>query len=338
MKIAIIGFPGSGKSTCFRAVTQKTKNESDILDPTKPHIGVVKVRDRRLEKLAKIYHPKQITSAEIQFEDLPGFNLSSIKDIEALMQVLGIFSGRDAVKDVEKMRVEFMLADLEIIDHRLPGLEKELKQEKTREKKLEVDILSRFKDTLLDNSPLSSLQLNPAEEKQIRGYQFLSLKPLCIFGNVDEAKQDRDNIERLEKFCDSNNIKYIEFCAKLEAEILDIEEKERSSFLNEMGIAESARDKAVRLAYDTLNYITFFTVKGDETKAWAVKRGISAIEAAGRIHSDIQKGFIKAEVLNFNELESSGSPYEAKRKGLLRLEGKEYKICDGDIIDFKFNV
>jgi len=338
MKIAIVGFPGCGKSTCFKAITQKAKDEFEAFDPTKPHLGTVKIFDPRLEKLKTLFNPKKLTYAEIVFEDTPGFHIPQIKEIEALTEVVGVFSRPDPVKDVEDMDVEFMLADLEIITRRLPGLEKEMLQEKSREKTLERAALEKCKDFLEGNKPLRALGLGRDEEGAIFGYQFLSRKPLFVLGNIGESGEPTDTVKKLEAECEKKGIKYIEFCAKLEAEIADLEKSEKDAFLKELGIEKPARERVIALAYSALGYITFFTVKGNETKAWPVKNGTTAIEAAGKIHSDIQKGFIKAEVINFNDLDACGSMQEAKKKALLRLEGKEYKIKDGDVIDFRFNV
>ncbi|MGB2706058.1 MAG: DUF933 domain-containing protein [Candidatus Omnitrophota bacterium] len=338
MKIAIIGFPGCGKSTCFKAITQKKKEETETLDPTKPHLAAVKIQDPRLEKIKSIFNPKKLTCAEIVFEDLPGFHIPQIKEVEALMEVLGVFSGRDPIKDIEDMDVEFILADLEIINHRLPGLEKEMKQQDSREKTLEKEALVKCKQFLEANRPLRDLELTGGEKRQIRGFQFLSMKPLFIVGNISESQKSDAAVKKIEDFCKGKNIRCMEFCAKLEAEIADLDESEKTAFMKELGVEETTREKVIKLAYGALCYITFFTVKGNESKAWPVKMGTSAIEAAGRVHSDIQKGFIKAEVINFDDLASCGSMQAAKKKALLKLEGKEYKIRDGDIVDFRFSV
>jgi len=338
MKIAIVGFPGCGKSTCFKAISQKKKDEAESLDPTKPHLGVVKILDPRLDKLKSIFNPKKTTYAEIIFEDLPGFHIPEIKEIEAIIEVLGVFSERDPIKDLESMDLEFMLADLEIITRRLPGLDKEIKQEKTREKLLEKDTLIKCKEVLENNKPLRDLKLTDDEENQIRGFQFLSKKPIFILGNIGENQTTGEAVKRLEGFAKEKGFECIEFCAKLESEIIDLDESERDAFLKELGIDRPAREKVVELAYRALGYITFFTVKGKEARAWPVKKETSAIEAAGKIHSDIQKGFIKADVIAFGDLLACGSISEAKKKGLLKLESKEYKVRDGDVIDFKFNV
>lgn len=357
MKITIVGFPGCGKSTCFKAVTRKKKDEFEALDPTKAHLGAVKIDDPRLEKLKGIFHPKKLTRAEIIFEDLPGFHPSApsgrsgfrptkilgglhipqIKEVEALMEILGLFSKPDPVKGIIDLDTEFMLADSEIIDRRLPGLDKELKQKKSGEKELEREALTKCKECLDNNKPLRILNLSAEEEKAVRGFQFLSKKPIFILGNCGENELSGEGVKKMKDFCGEKGLKCIEFCAKLEAEIADLEENERDAFLSELGMGQSARKRVIELAYNAMEYITFFTVKGDETKAWAIKNGTPAIEAAGKIHSDIQKGFIKAEIVNFNDLITAGSREEAKKKGLLKLQAKEYKIKDGDIVDFRFS-
>lgn len=338
MKIAITGFSGCGKSTCFKAIAQKKKDETEKLDPTKQHLIAVKIEDVRLDKLGAIFKPKKTTHAEIIFVDLPGFHISQIKEMEAVMGVLGMFSGRDPAKDMEDMDIEFMLADLEIINHRLPGIEKELKQDKSAEKQLERGTLIKAREFLEKTMPLRDLALTIDEEKGIRGFQFVSRKPLFFLANISEIGQDGKTTHSIEAVTVKKNFRYAKFCAKLESEIVDLADSERESFLKELDIEKSASQAVIELAYEALGYVTFFTVKGSETKAWPVKKGIKAIEAAGEIHSDIQKGFIKAEVVNIDNLTACGSLAEAKKKAFLRLESKEYIVQDGDVIDFKFNV
>ena len=337
MKIAIVGFPGSGKSTSFRVITQKKEGGTDTPDPSSAHLAPVRISDPRLEKLKSIFRPKKVTPAEIIFEDLPGFHIPNIKDVEAIIEVLGVFSGRDPVKDIEGMDTEFMLADLEIINHRLPGLEKEMKQKRAGEKNLERETLVKCREYLEKGGPLRALKLEPDEEKAIRGFQFLSRKPILVLANTGEGASQKDTGREAEDFCRKKNLKCAAFSAKLEAEIVDLEESERGAFLKELGIEEMAGERVLKLAQKALGYITFFTVKGDETRAWLVRDGIHAIAAAGKIHSDIEKGFIKAEIVNFSGLVSCSSREEARKKGLLKLEAKEYRIKDGDIIDFRFS-
>jgi len=339
MKIAIIGFPGCGKSTCFKAITKKKKEEAQTLDPTKAHLGAVKIPDQRLEKLESVFNPKKLTGSEIIFEDLPGFHVPQIKEVEALVEVLGIFSGRDPVADIENMDAEFILRDLEIINRRLPTLEKELKiPDPPSEKLTERDTLLSYRECLEKNRPLRDLEFKMHPGKEIRGFQFLSLKPIFILVNTDENRKSDDVKKKIEKVCREKKIRYTEFCAKFESEIVDLEEKEQKVFLKEMGFAEGSSERVIKDAYGALGYITFFTVKGSETKAWAIKSGTPAHMAAGKIHSDMEKGFIKAAVIGFDDLIRCGSMHEAKKKGLLKLEGKEYTIRDGDVVDFRFSV
>ena len=338
MKVAIVGFAGSGKSTCFRAITQETAEQAEKFDPTKPRLTTQKISDSRLEKLKTIFNPKRLTPAEIIFEDLPGFHIPQIKDVDSIMEVVGIFSGRDPVRDIEDISLEFMLADLSIIDKRLKSLVNEIMQEKTSEKLLERETLLKCKEVLEKNTPLKYTEFTPLEEKAIRGFQFLSKKPLFIVANTSETKESAEFLPVLARFCEEKKLKVVEVDAKLEAEIAELDEEEKKEFLNGSGSGKRARERVIEAASRGLGYVTFFTAKGNETKAWLVKHPTQAIEAAGKIHTDIERGFIKAEVINFEDLASCGSIPEARKKGLLKLEAKEYIIRDGDIIDFKFNV
>lgn len=338
MKVAIVGFAGSGKSTCFRAIMQETEEKAEKLDPTKPHLGTQKVFDGRLEKLKSIFNPKRLTRAEILFEDLPGFHIPQIKDVDSIMEVVGVFSGRNPVRDIEDIDLEFMLADVSIIDKRLHSVEKEIRQEKSREKVLEKETLLKCKEALEKNTPLRYVEFTCDEEKSIRGFQFLSKKPLFIVGNTGDTKESAEFLPALERFCKEKKLSLVEFPAKLEAEITELEEEEKKEFLKELGADKRAGERVIEAACAGLGYITFFTAKGDETKAWLIKRGTHALEAAGKIHTDIERGFIKAEIINFDDLISCGSIPEARKKGLLKLEAKEYIIQDGDVVDFKFNV
>ncbi len=336
MKIAVIGFQGCGKSTVFKALTGSQK-----IDPSKPNLGRVKVKDERLESLASIFKPKKKTSEELIFVDLPGFNLASIKEIkgvEAVMHVIGVFSGRDYIKDIESMELEFMLSDLSIIEKRLPHLEKELKSRPSKEFEIEKKALLDCKESLEKNKPLRELKLGSDEVKVINGYQFLSKKPVFILVNSEEGQIPSKIRDEINAYCKKNDLKSAAFCAKIEAEIQDLETEERAEFIKGLGLEKSAAEKVIETARGILGLITFFTVKGDETKAWSLPKDTTAIEAAGKIHTDIKKGFIKAEVIGYDAFIKCGSFAEAKSKGLLKLEGKEYVVKDGDIIDFRFNV
>lgn len=336
MKIGIIGLPGSGKSTVFEAITgiSKEKLQHEI---GKPHIGTIAIPDKRLDFLADVFKPKKVSRIEITFEDMPGYKVKQIKEVDALLCVLGIFSGSNPLKDLDSIESDIILTDLEAIQNRLSHLEKESRTGKPELKK-EKEVLLNCKQHLEKEKLLNELELNRDEEKLIRGYQFLSQRPMLVVSNVSEDDMKKPISKELEDYANKKHTRIIKFCAQIEEEISELKEEERPDFLKEMGIDEPAKDKIIKASFDLLDLISFFTIKGDETRAWAVKKGINALEAAGKIHSDIKRGFIKAEVINFEKFKECGSMAEAKNRGQLRLEGKEYIVQDGDVINFRFNV
>jgi len=333
VKIAIVGFQGCGKTTVFKAVTGLQK-----IEPSKHNLGKVEYPDPRLEKLAEIVKSKKITFEELVFVDEPGFNLSSIKDIEVLMHVIGVFSGRNYAKDVENMKAEFILSDLSIVEKRLPRLEKEIASSPSNEKENEKNTLLKCKMSLDKNQPLKDLKLSEDEERIIAGYQFLSRKPIFTLFNLDDSQVNPPILDDIKAVAEKNNLKSVNLCAKIEAELQELDAGEREEFAKSLGLEKSARQRVIQITREVMKLVTFFTVKSEEAKAWPIPEGAKAIEAAGKIHTDIKKGFIKAEVINYNDFVNCGTFQEAKNKGLLKLEGKEYIVRDGDIIDFKFNV
>jgi len=336
MRVSIIGFPGCGKSTVFKAIADLKKSGQNNASSSKPALGTVKIKDDRLEKLASIFKPKKISYEELVFTDLPGFNLTPVKEAETIMHVVGAFSGRDTIKDIDSMETEFIVSDLAIIEKRLPILEKEIMAKAADGKEHERQALVKCRDALNKNNPIRAIHFSNEEEKLLSGYQFLSQKPVFVILNLDE-ENDPGLAKKVQDYCNDKQVKCAAFSAKVEAELKDLDANDIAIFREEMGVLESARDRVIRTARETVGSITFFTVKGDETKAWPVKKGIIAHEAAGKIHTDIKKGFIKAEVVGYNDFARCGSFHEAKKRGLLRLEGKEYVVKDGDIINFKFN-
>lgn len=340
MKIAIIGFPGSGKSTVFRAVTDASKREHQNEDSTKPSIGAVKVADERLYKLAAILKPKKIVPEEIVFTDLPGFNTNDIKTHETLMHVIGVFSGNNFTKEADKMATEFIISDLAIIEKKLALLDKELASKPSNQKEFERKVLLKCKEALDNNKPIRMVSFSAEEEKTISGYQFLSAKPVLLLANMDESEAPEKIKSEVEKYSVENSLKGVVFSAKIEAELKELDEVERLEFAKEMGVKEFLADKVVRLSREAMSLITFYTGEfaSSETRAWPVRKGSTAPQAAGRIHSDFEKGFIRAEVVAYDDFMRCGNFVEAKNKGLLRLEGKEYVVKDGDIITFHFNV
>jgi len=336
MKIGIIGQPGSGKSTVFEVISGISKEKLQR-EAGKVHIATVSLPDKRLEFLANVFKPKKVTHIEIVLEDMPGYNPKQIKEVDALIIVLGIFSGTNPVKDLKNIEADIILTDLESIQKRLPTLEKELKGGKPELKK-EREALLKCKEALEKEKPLSKLEFSSDEEKLLKGYQFLSQRPILIVANVSEEDTKKPVSKELEEYTAEKHIKIIKFCAQVEEEISELKKEDRAAFLKEMGIEEPAKTKIINGCLELLNLISFFTVKGDETRAWAIRKGTSALEAAGKIHTDIKRGFIKAETINFDKFKEYGSMNEAKTRGELRLEGKEYIVQNGDIINFRFNV
>ncbi|MFH1790986.1 MAG: DUF933 domain-containing protein [Candidatus Omnitrophota bacterium] len=337
MKIAIVGFSGSGKSTVFKAITNFKRPTGDY---SKPCLGAVKVKDERLEKLAVVFKPQKIVHEELVFTDLPGFTLSAVKNEEVIMHVVGAFSGRGYARDIDDMEAEFLISDLAIIEKKLPSLEKELMTKPSVEKELEKNVLLECKQALDGNMPIRSLKLPPEKEKAVSGYQFLSQKPLFVVVNLEDGQAGSRICGEVSAYCLKKGFRGVSFPAQVEAEIQDLDEKERVSFAREMGIRELGADSVVRVAREVAGLITFFTGSHDgvETRAWPIRNGTTALDAAGKIHSDLKKGFIRAEVVSYDDFVKCGSLNEAKAKGVLRLEGKEYVVNDGDLITFRFSV
>jgi hypothetical protein len=366
MKVGIIGLPASGKTTVFNAVTGSNAQTGAFGGGADANLGIVPVPDDRQDWLSALYKPKKTTYATVELVDVAGMVpgaaqkegfsaqlIQHLRQVEALVHVVRAFTDPavphpdgsvDALRDAELVELELILADLAVVQKRLEKLDQEIQRKKGAEKtqaEQEKEILGRFKELLTSETPLRQLKLNEEEAKVVRGYTFLSQKPLLIVANIDEneiGKDDSATMQKLRPFAESKGAPLLSFCAKTEMEIGQMDEADRGEFLQALGITESGRDKLIRAAYELLQVIPFFTVGEDEVKAWTITAGTIAQEAARKIHSDIARGFIRAEVAAFDALKSCGSWNAAKDKGLVRLEGKEYVVQNGDCINFRFAV
>lgn len=331
MKIGIIGPPQSGKTTLFKT----------LVGPNIEHIGVVKISDERLENLAHQFNSKKITNSELKFLDI-GFpaskkEVSKAHESDCLVLVIGVFSGGDSRKELEQCWIELMLADLEIVQNRIARVKKELSSGKIEAKK-EFDLLNRCESFLSDSKPLWKMSLLKEEKKLLMGYQFLSLKPILVVANLKEEDSDAENLKSVREFCQKESVLLVETFVRLEQELLELKEEERINFMKELGIAMPLNILLVNKCHEALNLVTFFTVVGTEARAWIIEANSSALEAAGKVHTDMMKGFIRAEVINYTDFIKLGSLQKAHEAGALRLEGKDYIVKDGDIIQFRFNV
>ncbi len=361
MKIAIIGLPNSGKTTVFNALTGGSAETSSFsTGRLEPNLAAVKVPDARVDALSRIYHPKKTTYAEVQYLDIGGFEgksekreslptemLSQIGNADALLHVVRSFRNADVPhplesvdpgRDAERLEQELILSDLIVIERRLERLGKEIpklppKDRGTRE--IEYRVLDRFRDGLEDGRPIRSLEPpTDQEERLIRGFQFLSAKPVLTVLNVGENRIDTEPSGDEELPGED----VIRMSARIEAELAQLEPDDAVEFMQDLGITEAARDRVIKASYRLLGLISFMTVGEDEVRAWTIHRGMKAPEAGGVIHSDIERGFIRAEVVSFDDLVEAGSLAAAKKQGKVRLEGKDYVLRDGDISHFLFNV
>lgn len=354
MKMAIIGPPQSGKSTLFRAVTGQPE---DPVHAGHERIAVVKVPDPRLDFLAKLHNPKKYTPATIEFVDVPGFSqvtaaqqaefrrhIPNLKLCDGLVAVVRAFENpdvpayRDRVDpraDLEELQAELIFADLETTANRIERLEKSLtKPTKTHEQeKRELALLQRCREALENERPVSEALDSDEERKIVRGFRFLTQMPLVVVVNVSDKDAAKPP---LFEYAPARAV--IGLCANTEAEIAQLDPADRKAFLDDLGVAEPAGARLIRACYEAVGLISFLTCGPDEVRAWSIPKGTPAVEAAGKIHTDIARGFIRAETVAFADLEAAGDAKAAKAAGKLRLEGKTYIVQDGDVIEFRFNV
>ncbi len=359
MKVSVIGLSNSGKTTVFNALTGQ--NIETTLYPStsgEPNRGIVKIPDARIDKLFEIFRPKKTTYATIEYVDYIGMTKGDmeqnrkvfdlIKDADAVVQVVRFFPDDaiihpletvDAARDAETIELELIFGDLDLVEKRLERMEQGAKRGK-KPNETEKRLLLKCKEYLEKETALRDVQFSDEEKIAMKPLQFLSTKPEVLVLNIREKDLNTDHIRNLQSTLQTRfpSLSVITLCGKIEMEIAQLSAGEKEPFLEELGIDEPASNKLIHTCYAILGLISFFTVGEDEVKAWTVRKQIHALSAAGKIHSDIERGFIRAEVISYEDFISAGSMQAAKEKGLLRLEGKTYEVKDGDIINFRFNV
>lgn len=344
MKIGLVGLPGAGKSTVFNALTGMSV-ETGYGASNKQNIGTVKVPDPRVDALAKLYSPKKTTYAEIVFTDLGGgggtgidrATLNAMREVDALCQVVRAFpdpggKAPDPLGEIVELETEAILADLEIAERRVQRLTKD------RSNPRELAVLEKVQAHLESEKLVRTLGLDDAELKLLSGYRFLTQKPLLLVLNVTEDKLTQPPPADIEKAAQERGLGLVVLAAQIEMDIAQMPDEEQPTFIESLGITEPAKNRFVRAAYQLLDLISMLTAGPDECRAWPVPRGAKAPRAAGKIHSDIERGFIRAEVVPWQDLVTLGSEAKCREAGKLRVEGKEYVMQDGDVVHFRFNV
>jgi GTP-binding protein YchF len=361
LRTALIGFPQSGKTTLFRLMTSHHEAPRGGHGKLEVSIGVARVPDQRLDRLTAMYIPRKRVPATVEFADIAAagqtaaqalLDVAPFRDADALVHVVRAFrdesvpraagSGSPA-RDAQTMEDELILADLAVAERRLERIERDLKKNRTSELEKEGDVIRRCRETLEQGAPIRALGLDDEDRKRLRGFQFLSAKPLLLVVNVDEGdlallKTPGTAAEAVElaPFISHAATRAVGVCAKIELEIAQLEPSDAAAFLADLGLPETGIDRVIRATYDLLGYISFFTVGEDECRAWSIPRATAAQVAAGEIHSDIARGFIRAEVVAYERLIARGSMAACREHGEVRLEGKEYVVQDGDVINVRF--
>ena len=363
MKIGIVVLPNDGKSTLYNAITNAGAECANYPFCTiEPNVGVVAVPDERLNKLAEIYNPQKVTPAVIEFVDIAGLVkgashgeglgnkfLSHIREVDSIVEVVRCFEDSNIVhvdgsinpiRDIETINLELIFADIETVDKRIDNAKKKIKADKKYQE--ELDVFEKIKKVLEEGKLAQTIAFTEEEKEIIKDAFLLTMKPILYVANVSEEQlnnaENDEKVKLVKEYAKEQGAEVIALCVKIEEELASLTDDEEKEMLEALGLKDSGLDKVIKASYDLLGLMSFLTAGEPEVRAWTIKKGTKAPQAAGKIHSDIERGFIKAEVVSYDDLIREGSMVAAKEKGLVRSEGKEYIMQDGDIVLFKFNV